>query len=417
MASLRPPRTHFAAAIVLGTALLGASCKNKSEVTSKNQSHASASAAIPILKPGASPQIVAGATAYLKYCALCHGVDARGYAADNAPSLISQTFLESASDGFLLRSIREGRQGTAMAGYARQFGGPLEDKDIQAIMAYLRSQGPALARLVPHQAGGDTNHGMAVYERECVKCHGTRSQRGFAIQLWNSNFLAAASDEYLRHAIAMGRPGTPMPSFVGSLDPSELTDVIALLRSWGSPPPSRPAIQHPEVPKGPVLINPSGGKPSFTLRDDRYVPAEQVKKALDAKKRLVIIDARATSDWYQSHIPGSISVPYYGFSRLDDVPNDSNTWVLAYCACPHHASGVVVEELRRRGYKNTAVIDEGILEWQKRKYPIESTPMPAASASPASSLPQPILRLLPKLFARMAQRATKIAAALLLSRA
>lgn len=344
--------------------------------------------------PGASPQVIAGAQAYLKYCALCHGVDARGYAADNAPSLVSTTFLESASDSFLSRGIREGRQGTAMAAYSRQFGGPLDDKEIASIVAFLRSRGPAQARIPARPSTGNPAHGQEVYDRHCVSCHGTKTQRGLAVQPWHPTFLSAAPDEFLRHAITLGRPGTPMPAFIGALQPGEIEDVIALLRSWGTPPPARPAIQHPELPKGPVLINPSGGAASFTLRDGRYVPAEQVKKALDAKKRLVIIDARATSDWYQAHIPGSISVPYYGFSRLDEIPNDAQTWVLAYCACPHHASGVVVDELRRRGFKNTAVIDEGILEWQKRKYPIESATPPAPSGSaPAPALSAPLVPL------------------------
>lgn len=368
------------AAIPLG---LATGCKGGSSgASTASSARASASAAPPKLPPGASPQVVAGAAAYTKYCALCHGVDARGYAADNAPSLVSSTFLESASDSFLTRSIREGRQGTAMAGYARQYGGPLDDKEVAAIIAYLRSQGPALLRLPPHRSGGDVARGQEVYNRECIKCHGTRAQRGFAVQLWHTNFLVAASDEFLHHAITMGRPGTAMPSFVGTLSPGEVDDLLMLIRSWGSAPPARPTVQHPEIPKGPVLINPSGATPKFTLRDDRFVPAEQVKKALDAKSRLVIIDARATSDWIQTRIPGAISVPYYGFSRLDDVPNDDKTWVLAYCACPHHASGVVVDELRRRGFKHTAIIDEGILEWQRRKYPVEGTPAPASSGPP-----------------------------------
>jgi cytochrome c oxidase cbb3-type subunit 3/ubiquinol-cytochrome c reductase cytochrome c subunit len=338
--------------------------------------------------------VVAGAAAYQKYCALCHGADARGYAADNAPSLVSPTFLESVSDVFLTRSIREGRQGTAMAGYARQFGGPLDDRQVGEIIAYLRSQGPAPLRLPPHRSSGDATRGQEVYDRTCVPCHGTRAQRGFAVQLWHPNFLAVASDEFLHHAITLGRPGTAMPSFIGTLSAGEIDDLLALLKSWGGAPPTRPTIQHPEIPKGPVVINPGGATPKFTLREDRYVPAEQVKKALDAKNRLVIIDARATSDWHQARIPGAISVPYYGFSRLDDVPNDDRTWVLAYCACPHHASGVVVDELRRRGYKHTAIIDEGILEWQRRKYPVEGNPAPPASAPGAASLGVP-LRLAP----------------------
>jgi len=78
-------------------------------------------------------------------------------------------------------------------------------------------------------------------------------------------------------------------------------------------------------------------------------------------------DARAPSDWIQFHIPGAISIPYYETAQFDRIPNDG-TWVVAYCGCPHHASGEVVDALRRRNYPNTAVLDEGILLWRRNGY-------------------------------------------------
>jgi cytochrome c oxidase cbb3-type subunit 3/ubiquinol-cytochrome c reductase cytochrome c subunit len=88
------------------------------------------------------------------------------------------------------------------------------------------------------------------------------------------------------------------------------------------------------------------------------------------------------------HIPGSISVPYYALGRLDALPRDS-TWIIAYCACPHHASGTVVDELRKRGYDKTAIVDEGILEWNRRGYPIagEAPPSDGGDANRAAVKP------------------------------
>lgn len=322
-----------------------------------------------------------GAAAYAKYCALCHGKDATGYAADHAPSLVSATFLESASNEFLARGIREGRPGTAMAGYAKARGGPLDDEEVFAIITFLRGEdGAPRPRLPAAAAVGDPARGEAVYAEHCQRCHGTRAERGYAVHLANTALLSAASDPFLRHAVVHGRPGTPMIGFQYALTDAQIDDVVALVRSWARPPdPPRKAPPEPP-PLGEVVINPSGPHPEFTLRADRYVPIDDVKRALDAKKRMVIIDARAASDWLTMHIPGSISVPYYLFTRLDALPRDG-TWIMAYCACPHHASGVVVDELRRRGFTHTAVLDEGILEWKKRGYPTESEP--AAPDAPA----------------------------------
>ena len=107
-------------------------------------------------------------------------------------------------------------------------------------------------------------------------------------------------------------------------------------------------------------------------------------KALLAKQRIVIIDARPPSDWIQFHIPGAVSLPYHDQSHLDRVPKDG-TWVVAYCACPHHASGEVVDALRRKNYTNTAVLDEGILFWRDHGFPLAGEAVPKAGAAPAAS--------------------------------
>ena len=115
---------------------------------------------------------------------------------------------------------------------------------------------------------------------------------------------------------------------------------------------------------------------------------EDGNKALDAKQRIVIIDARASSDWIQFHIPGAISAPYHDRALLERVPNDG-TWVVAYCACPHHASGEVVDALRERKYANTAVMDEGILFWKDKGFPLagEAVAKVGAGAAPSAGKP------------------------------
>lgn len=330
----------------------------------------------------------AGAEAYQRYCALCHGRDAKGYAADNAPSLVSSTFLETASNDFLAKAIREGRPGTAMSGYSKGRGGPLDDDAIDAIITHLRDRNPAPLPLPSAPVLGDAARGEAVFEASCKGCHGTRTVRGNAVQLTNATLLGTASDAFLRHAVVHGRPGTPMPAFGGVLSESDIDDVVTAMRSWATP--AAAARQGlPEPPRGPAVINPQGKHPDFTLRAGLYVPIDDVKRALDEKQRIVIIDARAVPDWYSSHIPGSISVPYYLFDRLDDLPRDG-TWITAYCACPHHASGTVVAELRKRGFTKTAILDEGVLVWKQRGYPLETEPSPVPDAPfPRLDLPSP----------------------------
>ncbi|MEZ4399581.1 MAG: c-type cytochrome [Kofleriaceae bacterium] len=335
--------------------------------------------------PQGDPRVARGGAAFQKYCALCHGPEGKGYVADHAPSLVTDTFLESADDTFIARSIELGRPGSPMAGYGKDLGGPLADSDIADIVAWLRSGRPSYRPPPPVTGKGDPVAGAALYAATCQKCHGDRATRLDAIQLGHPVLLALASDAFLRDAIVRGRPGTPMLPFGQTLTPQQIDDVVAHLRSWAaSPPPPPPPPPPVPLPTGPVVLNPKGKAPAFTLREDRFVPAAQVHAALAAKRKLVVIDARPPSDWLALRIPGAISVPHYEPSGLDQVPNDG-TWVVAYCACPHHASGIIVDELRKRGYKHTAVLDEGILFWNQQGWPVVGTA--AASLSPKGSKP------------------------------
>lgn len=335
----------------------------------------------------ADPPAERGAALYRKYCATCHGDRAQGYAADRAPSLATATFQASASDEFLRDAIERGRPGTEMGGYGRAGGGPLDDAEVNALIAFLRANAPAPKAALPASpAGGalrNVGTGLEVYHQACASCHGTETRRATAVHLFNPFFLESASDAFLSYAITHGRPGTEMQAWAGTLSAAEINDVVAYLRSAA-----------PEVAPGKaagsgsgasaawqqVVVNPGGRQAELAPRG-QLVPMAQVKRALDEKRRIILVDARSPSDWGQLRIPGAIPLPYYDLSGIDRLPKDG-TWIVAYCACPHHLSGIVVEALRERGYEHAAVLDEGILAWQQAGYPIYAAPgSPVAGSS------------------------------------
>jgi mono/diheme cytochrome c family protein/rhodanese-related sulfurtransferase len=327
----------------------------------------------------ADPSKLEGKALYTTFCAHCHGADLKGYKSDNAPSLINPTFLESAADDQIARSIAMGRPGTSMAGYGKEIGGPLDKPAIDRIVGYVRSLGPAAKQIGTAASTGDATRGAPIYARECFKCHGDQATRSTAVHLANPQFLLVANDAFLRYAIVNGRPGTPMESFATKLKADEIDDVVAFVRSFAKPQAQDIGQLPAPTGKEPLVINPKGKDPVWkNLRSDpgsttpRYVSVTEVKQALDEKKKLIIIDARPQSDWMRVHITGAVSIPYHDLTRLSEVPKD--TWVIAYCACPHHLSGVVVDELIKRGYTKALVLDEGILEWHRRGYPVVAAP-------------------------------------------
>lgn len=316
---------------------------------------------------------------YQKYCALCHGKNQEGYAADNAPSLrshslMSVTKIPAANYNFLRYTIAYGRQGTAMAAYAKDQGGPLEYLDIDLLITWLREKSGVKkpVELSTDPVTGDVALGKKLYKQTCATCHGVKGEGVSAPALGNPMFLATASDAFLRYAIAEGRDSTPMRAFKNELKKEEIDGLTAYIRSrasgWNAP--GAVVIKEP-LPKD-YILNPKNKAPKFTLKEGKYVPAEQVLKALKDKSRMVILDARSKAGWHQSHIPGAVPVPYYEEpdSFIKDMPKDG-TWIVVYCACPHAASEKVVSTLRRLGYKNTAIIDEGIIVWTNRRYPVQ----------------------------------------------
>lgn len=340
-----------------------------------------------------------GRALFTKYCVLCHGRTAQGYAADNAPSLMTETFRATATPAFLREAINRGRPGTAMAAYGNASGGPLAEADVDALLAFLRTDAPALKPLPPEQIVGNGALGKKLFEIHCTKCHGTPMQRGNAVHLFNQQLMATASDAFLRYAIVHGRPGTPMEAWEKKLSSPDIDHLVVYLRSLVVsilPPP--PVLEQPPAQAllpwdTAVVINPHGKQAGLKLREERFASLDDVNKALEDKRRIIILDARSPSEWLRLHITGSLSLPYYVLENatsptdiearqkyLDKLPNDG-TWIIAYCACPHHASGVVVDELRKRGYKTTAVLDEGVFAWQLKKYPVVAAegalPVPA----------------------------------------
>jgi mono/diheme cytochrome c family protein/rhodanese-related sulfurtransferase len=313
---------------------------------------------------------------YQKYCALCHGNEREGYAADNAPSLKSHSLLGSSkSSNFLRYTIQYGRSGTAMAGYLDAQGGPMEYIEIELLLQWLYENSgiEAPIEISRDPVVGDVELGSEIYAQNCAVCHGSNGEGVSAPALGNPMLLATATDGFLKYAITEGRDGTPMIAYKDILNEDEINGVTAFLRSrasgWNIPNTESVSVPLPEN----YVLNPEGKAPNFDLREGLYVSSKQVYEAMQDSTRMIILDARSEVAWRQTHIPGSIPVPYYKDPEefVDDLPND-NTWIVAYCACPHAASGRVVNSLRRYGYKNTAIIDEGVLVWAQLGYPTKN---------------------------------------------
>ena len=299
-------------------------------------------------------------------CAVCHGAQGEGYKADQATALAQPDFLASVSDEALGFAIAQGRKGTTMSAWHKGAGGPLTDPDVGALIAFIRTwqRGPAV-KLDESAVRGDVERGKQVFARECERCHGPTAPN---VRIMAPQFLAHASNGFVRHALRTGRPPTSMLSYSASLGDQGIEDVVAYLRSLPTVmAESRPTLP-PPIPLGPVL-HPKGPKPvgfaAFpTMTKVDVVAAQYAKKA-----RMMLLDARVPSDYEVDHIRGAVSVPFYDPTPyISKLPKD--TWLVCYCGCPHAESGQLAQKLQAAGFSQVTVLDEGLWDWKQKGHPM-----------------------------------------------
>jgi cytochrome c oxidase cbb3-type subunit 3 len=190
-----------------------------------------------------------GARLYATHCATCHGDTGEGGV---GVPLSLPSFLNSIDDDFLRRTIRHGRPGRVMPAFSK-----LSEAQIDAIVGFIRAWSDKPA---PEYSGaavpGDAARGKILYSDYCAVCHGAEGEGGkgtgvtfsrrrnlpiIAPALNNPGFLAAASDQMIRHTLQFGREGTPMRSFlVQGLSEQDIDDLVSYVRSFEDLQPSLP---------------------------------------------------------------------------------------------------------------------------------------------------------------------------------
>lgn len=213
---------------------------------------------ILMLPVGASAATAAAKTGnqlFHNHCAACHGNEGKGGV---GVPLSLPAFINTVDDHYLRRTIQHGRPGRIMPSFAR-----LPAADVDKIIAYIRSwTGDHPAPYSYKKIAGDPVHGKQLFLKNCAACHGTSGSGGhgtgvtfsrprdlpiLAPALNNSGFLAAASDEMIKHTLMNGREGTPMVSFLkAGLSEKDIDDVVSYVRSFETHMPTRPSADEQE---------------------------------------------------------------------------------------------------------------------------------------------------------------------------
>jgi len=86
---------------------------------------------------------------------------------------------------------------------------------------------------------------------------------------------------------------------------------------------------------------------------------------------VTVLDARPSEEYRAGHFPGALSVPVDELkARLRELPKDRA--VVAYCRGPYCVMALeAVELLRKTGFEAHRM-EEGVMEWRARGWPLES---------------------------------------------
>ena len=177
---------------------------------------------------------------YARHCSSCHGNDGKGGV---GVPLALPSFLNSVSDEYLKKTIRQGRPGRIMPAF-----NVLSDAQLVAIVKHLRSWSDKPAPKEDNSViKGNAKNGKELFAKYCAQCHGEDGSGGkgtgvtfsrkrdlpiIAPALNNAGFLASASDVMLRDTITYGREGTPMTSaLVTGLSETDIDDIVSYIRS------------------------------------------------------------------------------------------------------------------------------------------------------------------------------------------
>lgn len=176
-----------------------------------------------------------GAELFKTYCSGCHMADGKGVPG-TFPALNNQDFLKSKDNNFIKNTITNGRPGTLMRAFSKSNGGPLDESQIDDLVAFIRSWEVKEEEPVKEkkEAGGEAlPMGEELFNIRCVACHGEGGKgTQIAPALRGNKFIAENDPAAVKKVIKEGRAGKGMPSWKSVLTDKQIDSLVTLLKGW-----------------------------------------------------------------------------------------------------------------------------------------------------------------------------------------
>jgi molybdopterin/thiamine biosynthesis adenylyltransferase/rhodanese-related sulfurtransferase len=113
---------------------------------------------------------------------------------------------------------------------------------------------------------------------------------------------------------------------------------------------------------------------STVRKQTKEVSLDELKRRLDAKEPITLLDVREKEEYRAGFIPGAVSIPR-GFLEIQvegRLP-DKNAKIVAYCAGGTR-SALAAKTLAELGYTNVETANPGFVRWKDLGYPMDTPP-------------------------------------------
>ena len=118
----------------------------------------------------------------------------------------------------------------------------------------------------------------------------------------------------------------------------------------------------------------SAGAPAAAFPKERVVTLDDLhakwREVREGKSRAVLLDVRTPAEFAGGHVPGSVNVTSERPSRILERWPDRDTEIWVFCRTSRR-SMKVGSFLRRHGYGNVYVVDDGVPGWARRGFPLD----------------------------------------------
>ena len=103
----------------------------------------------------------------------------------------------------------------------------------------------------------------------------------------------------------------------------------------------------------------------------READFRDIKRRLDTRDKIALVDVREESEWAQGHLPGAVHLGKGVIERdVEQAFPDKDAPLVLYCGGGYR-SALAADNLQKMGYTNVISMDGGWRGWTDAGFPVE----------------------------------------------